>query len=321
MSLLARWLASPPPDAAVEISGERVSAAAMGSRGGRFVIDSYAVEALPAGAVVPSLTTPNITDSGAVSRALRTVLGRLSSRVARVALVIPDVAAKVSLVRFEKVPERRDDLEQLVRWQVRKSAPFAVDDACITYSPGAVQAGAGTEFIVALARQDVIQQYEGMCADAGLYAGLVDLSTFGVVNLFLAGGEAPTGDWLVVHMRPEYSSIAILRGEHVIFFRNRPEGDEEPLADLVHQTTMYYQDRLEGPGFARVLVGGGGRAAGAIDHARRGLEDRLGVPVQPIDPTKIASLSDRIGVTADLMDVLAPLAGILVRTHREAAVA
>lgn len=320
MSLLARWLASPPPDAAVEITGERVSAASMGSRAGRFAIDAYAVEALPGGAVVPSLTTPNITDTGAVSRAVRTVLGRLSNRVARAALVIPDVTAKVSLVRFEKVPERRDDLEQLVRWQVRKSAPFAIEDACVTYSPGAVQEG-GTDFIVALARQDVVQQYEGIFADAGLHAGLVDLSTFSVVNLFLAAGDAPAGDWLVVHMRPDYSSIAILRGQNVIFFRNRPEGDEESLADLVHQTTMYYQDRLAGQGFARVLIGGSGRAPGAVDHARRSLEDRLGVPVQPIDPTKIASVSDRIGVTTDLMDLLAPLAGMLVRTHREAAVA
>jgi type IV pilus assembly protein PilM len=320
MSLLARWLSSPPPDAAVEITGERVAAASMGSRGGRFAIDAYAVEALPAGAVVPSLTTPNITDSAAVNRAVKTVLGRLGTRVGRVALVIPDVSTKVSLVRFEKVPERRDDLEQLVRWQIRKSAPFAIEDACISYSPGAVQEG-GTDFIVALARQDVIQQYEGIFTDAGLHAGLIDLSTFSVVNLFLAAGDRPAGDWLVVHMRPYYSSIAILRGENVIFFRNRPEGDEESLADLVHQTTMYYQDRLAGQGFARVLLGGSGRAPGAVDHVRRGLEERLGAPVQPIDPTKVASLNDRIGVTTDLMDLLAPLAGMLVRTHREAAVA
>jgi hypothetical protein len=124
-----------------------------------------------------------------------------------------------------------------------------------------------------------------------------------------------------VHMRPEYTSIAIVRGEHMIFFRNRPEGDEEPLADLVHQTTMYYQDRLAGQGFSRVLMAGGARVAGAFDQARRSLEERLLVPVEAVDPTKFATLSDRISATPDLMNILAPLAGILMRTHREAVTA
>jgi len=317
MSLLAKWLASPPPDAAVEIAPERVSAAAMVSRGAGLAVQAHAVEALPPGAVTPSLTSQNITDPAAVAAALRTVLGRLGTRPARVALVVPDLAAKVSLVRFDQVPTKREDLDQLVRWQVRKSAPFAIDDACITYTPGMREPAGGAEFVVALARRDVIEEYEKVCAAAGVYAGLVDLATFSIVNLFLASGSAPAGDWLAVHMRPDYTSIAIVRGENLIFFRNRPDGDEEPLADLVHQTTMYYQDRLAGQGFSRVLMGGSGRLAGAFDHARRTLEERLGVPVDAIDPTTFATLSDRIGVTADLMNVLAPLAGVLMRTRRE----
>lgn len=320
MSLLAKWLASPPPDAAVEIAPERVSAAAVsrgGSGGMALAVHAHAVEPLPSGAVVPSLTSQNIVDPAAVAAAVRTVLGRLGTRPARVALIIPDLAAKVSLLKFDQVPDKREDLDQLVRWQVRKSAPFPIEEACITYTPGLREAGGSGEFVVALARRDVIEGYEQACAAAGVYAGLVDLTTFSVVNLFLASGSAPAGDWLAVYMRPDYTSIAIVRGGNLIFFRNRPEGEEEPLADLVHQTTMYYQDRLAGQGFSRVLIGGRGRVAGALDQARRSLEDRLGVPVDAIDPTKSATLNDRIGVTPEVMDILAPLAGILMRTHHE----
>ena len=320
MSLFAKWLASPPPDAAVEIAPERVSAAAVsrgGSGGTALAVQAHAVEPLPSGAVVPSLTSQNIVDPAAVAAAVRTVLGRLGTRPARVALIIPDLAAKVSLLKFDQVPDKREDLDQLVRWQVRKSAPFPIEEACITYTAGLREAGGG-EFVVALARRDAIEEYERACAAAGAHAGLVDLATFSVVNLYLASGSAPPGDWLLVHMRPDYTSIAIVRGENLIFFRNRPEGEEEPLADLVHQTTMYYQDRLAGQGFSRVLMGGRGRAAGALDQARRSLEDRLGVPVDSVDPTKYATLNDRIGVTPDVMDILAPLTGILMRTHHEA---
>ena len=120
MSLLASWLASPPPDAAVEITPERVSAATLVSRGAALVVQSHAAEPLPAGAVVPSLTAPNIVDRAAVAAAVRAVLGRLGARTGRVALVVPDVTAKVSLVHFNQLPPTRDDLDKLVRWQVRQ---------------------------------------------------------------------------------------------------------------------------------------------------------------------------------------------------------
>jgi hypothetical protein len=110
-----------------------------------------------------------------------------------------------------------------------------------------------------------------------------------------------------------------MRGEHVIFYRNRPEGDEDSLADVVHQTTMYYQDRLSGLGFARVLLGGTGRTAGALDIARKSLEERLGVAVEAIDPTRAAPLTDRISATPGLLAALAPLVGMLLRTRHEAA--
>src|SRR6185436_15612456 len=137
------------------------------------------------GALVPSLTSANAHDRAAVVTALNRVLERMG-RPRRIGLVIPDVVAKVSLVRFEKLPSRAQDLDQLVRWQVRKSAPFSVDDAQVSYVPG-LRGADGHELIVSLARRDIIAEYEGLCAEAGAHAGLVDLATFNVVNAVLAG--------------------------------------------------------------------------------------------------------------------------------------
>lgn len=320
MSMFSSWLASPPPDAAVEIAPERISAATLAGRGAQSAISSYASQPLPAGAVVASLASPNILDRRLVVETLREVIAGLHARPRKVALVIPDLAAKVSLLHFDQVPARRDDLDQLVRWQVRKSAPFAIEDASVTYSPGAKTA-TGREFVVELARHDIVRDYETVCGNAGVYAGLVDTATMSVVNLFLASSRPPTGDWLLVHMRPGYTSLAIVRDGALIFFRNRPEGEGESLADLVHQTAMYYQDRLSGKGFARVLLGGRGEAPGDEDVARRNLEDRLGAKVDEIDPTQVVSLAGRLSAPADAVDMLAPLVGILLRTQREAVTA
>jgi type IV pilus assembly protein PilM len=329
MSVLTSWLASPLPDAAVEIAPDRVSAATLALRGGGARVQAYAWEPLADGVITAALGPRNIGDRDAVARAVRAVFGRLGVRAARVALVIPDLAAKVSVVRFERVPSRRDDLDQLVQWQIRKSLPFPIEDACVTYTAGR-HGPDGSEFVVVAARRDVVSEYEEVCAAAGAHAGLVELATFSVIDLTLAplakvlpgaasGADlASPGDWLVVHMRPEYTSIAILRDGDLIFFRNRPEGDQEPLTDAVHQTAMYYQDRLAGEGFRRVLLGGRGRSAGAFEQAQQDLEERLATHVEPIDPTAVAALPDRIGAPPDVQDMLAPIAGILLRAQHEA---
>jgi type IV pilus assembly protein PilM len=320
MSLLASWLASPPLDAAIEIAPEAVSIAVLGGRGQNAVVQGYAVEPMPSGAVVPSLMTVNMPDRDVVVRALRAACDSVGMRPRRVALVVPDLVGKVSLVRFDQTPARRDDLDQLIRWQMKKSTPFPVEDACVTYSPG-TRSTDGNEFVVVAARREIIREYESVCEEAGIEAGLVDLATFGVVNLFLSSGSAANGDWLVVHMRPEYTSIVILRRDELIFFRNRAEGDEEALQDVVHQTAMYYQDRLSGRGFTRILLGGLGKTPGAVDMARRNLEEHMGAHVEPIDPTRGAALTDRIQATPELMATLSPLVGMLLRTRREAVTA
>jgi Tfp pilus assembly PilM family ATPase len=309
-----------PPTAAVEIAGHRVSAASLGVRGGRFVVDAHATVPLAEGALVPSLTVANVKNRAAVLAALGSVLEHLGGP-RRIGLIVPDPLAKVSLLKFQQVPAKTQDLDQLIRWQVRKSAPFPIEEAQVSYVRGANSAD-GQEFIVSLARRDVIAEYESLCAEAGTHAGLVDLSTFNVVNAALAGTGAPSADWLLVNVAPDWASMAILRGADLMFFRSRGADGEGTLADLVHQTAMYYEDRLSGGGFSRVMLCGassiGARQAADVDALRRSLEERLGTPVDAVDPRTAATLTDRIDAQPALLDALAPLVGLLIR-DREAA--
>jgi Tfp pilus assembly PilM family ATPase len=307
------------PSVAVEIASHRVSALSLDHRGGRAAVSAHASEPLPDGALVPSLTAANVVQPEVVAAAVARVLERVG-RARRIGLVVPDPVAKVSLVHFEQVPARAADLDQLIRWQVRKTAPFPIDEAQVSFVPG-VRQPQGQEFIVTLARQATIAEYESLCTRAGAHAGLVDISTFNVINAVLAAGAPPidpaTGagpDWLLVNVGPEWASLAILRGADLIFFRSRVADGEETLADLVHQTAMYYEDRLQGPGFTRVLLSGASRhTADKVDELRVTLGHRLGATVDNVDPRNAAALTDRIAATADLLDTLTPLVGMLLR--------
>lgn len=308
---------SAPPDVAIEIGAERISAARLAWRGRDATVASHVTQPLPPGAVVPALAAPNMPDVAAVGRVVADVVTRLGGRPRRAALIVPDIVAKVSLLRFENVPGRSADLLELMRWQMRKSAPFPMEQAVMTFTAGSPQTEGGQEFVVAAARRDIIEEYEGACAQAGLHAGLIDIATFAIINGVLAR-QAPDNDWLLVHTTPGYTSLAVLRGPHVIYFRNQAEDAEGSLADVVHQTAMYYEDRLKGAGFNRVLLAGGAVAPGGADALRRSLEERLSVAVEAVDPRTAAALVDRISAAPELLDALAPLVGILMRDGRAA---
>jgi type IV pilus assembly protein PilM len=316
--MLPAWLESPPPVLGLEIDAHRVTAVVVEHEAGGPRLRAHAVEPLPDEAVVPSLTGQNLLQRDAVVQAVRRATDAVGGRLRRCALAIPDIAAKVSLLRFEQVPQSEADLEQLIRLQIRKALPFPVEQAQVAIVPGS-PLDAGREFLVTAARREVVEEYEQACAAAGLHAGTVDLSTFNILNLVLLGDAAqPTpqaaGDWLLVHVTPHYSSFLIVRGGHVIFFRTRHVDAEEDLADVVHQTRMYFEDRLSGEGFSRVLLAGASAAADTALLARE-LEARLGVRVEPVDVRRAAGLPDRADVGSDLLAAVAAPAGLVLRTR------
>ena len=321
MSRLAALLGSPTPSLGIEITATRVSAVRVAPEGTPALVTGIAVEALPPGAVVPALNAGNIIDPDAVTGAIRRAVQQLGGRTRRAVLVVPDTIAKVSLLRFEKVPARAADLAALVSWQVRKSAPFPADQAQLSYVPGAEVDGS-REFVVTMARRDIVTEYETVCQNAGVHTGVVDLATFNLVNAALAAGGPSTGDALLVNLAPDYLTVVILRDGQLMFYRHRGSDGDGSLADAVHQSAMYYEDRLGGRGFTRAILAGAGRGSVAaapelaaldIDGVRRQLETRLGTRVETIDPRPAIALSDRISVSPALLDTLAPVVGLLLR--------
>jgi type IV pilus assembly protein PilM len=316
----------------VELAARHISAAEIVKRGTRWVVSAHIVEPLADGLIVPSLTGTNIGEGAPVTATLKQAFTRLGVRPGRIGLVLPDTVAKVSLVSFAQVPPRAEDLERLIRWQVRRTAPFSIDEAQVAWTSGAVQPDGAREFVVALARRSVIDEYEQVCAAAGAQAGLVDLATFNVVNSILAGGGGSSGDWLLVHVNTGYTSFAIVRDGALIFFRSLQADTEGDLADVVHQTAMYYEDRLHGSGFTRIVLSGAALTADEeasalhvpsdreqtgisadVEPLRRTLEARLSAPVDTVDPRTAAALTDRIVAGPALLDALAPLVGVILR--------
>ena len=310
LSRLSRLFVPAAPAAGIEIAADRVTGVALDS-GGR--VSAAVSRPLPAGAVAPSANAANLVEPDAVRDVVRQVRQALPGAPRRVALVVPDSAAKVSLLRFDKVPARPADLDQLVRWRARKTAPFRIEDAQVAFAPGSPVDGGGREFVVSMMRRDIAQEYEGACAGGGAHAGVVDLASLSLIDGVLAGGPPEEPDWLLVHAAGGYRSIAVVRRGHPVLFRHRPDGGgDDELVDLVHQTTMYYEDRLGGGGYGRVFlaVSMDGATPGDAAHLRRLIQTHLDVAVTPV---AVNRSDDPPGDGDPLPDVAAAPAGLLAR--------
>jgi Tfp pilus assembly PilM family ATPase len=311
-------LAPAPPSVAIEIAAGRVTVAALAAASGAPAVSAFATEALPPEAVTPALTGTNIADVKTVSDAVRRALDRAGLRsTRRAALVVPDTVARVSLLPFEQLPGSAAEIDEIVRWQIKKATPFPLEEAQVSHFIVHADGNARTLAAV-VARRDVIAQYEAVTTMLGVHAGIVDLASFNVMNALLSPARSQAvGDALVICLAPEATILAILRGRDLMFYRHRAVVEEESLSALVHQTAMYHEDRLGGARFAHVWLCGASIAPGAAD-ARRDIADRLGVTAESVDVRSAATLRDRIDASPSALDALAAPIGALLRDRRSA---
>src|ERR1700675_2539969 len=164
---------------AIEVAPERIAAARWSRTGS---LDGYAVESLPAGALVPSAVETNIVNAAAVKGAVASVCERLRSRDEDVAMLLPHTVIRVFVQHFEEFPRSAAEAVPMLRWKLKKSVPFEADETLISYMRQAPRE-AGVDVVTALARLRIIKEYESLAEGGGLYPGLVMSSSLASITL------------------------------------------------------------------------------------------------------------------------------------------
>lgn len=184
---VALWLdAMPYASVAIEIAPERVAAARWSRTGS---LDGFAVEVLPAGAVVPSAVEANIVNGAAVKAAVATACERLRARDEDVVLILPDTVIRVFVQHFEDFPRSAEEAVPMLRWKLKKSVPFEADETLISYMRQAPRES-GIDVVTALARLRIIREYESLVEGVGLQPGVVISSSLAAISLL--EDEKPT---------------------------------------------------------------------------------------------------------------------------------
>jgi type IV pilus assembly protein PilM len=246
------------PRLACEIAGDRVFAARAADKGG--TLESYSTRELPMGSVVPDLIENNLRRRDAVANSIREALGSVGGRGRDVIAVLPDAAVRVVLLDFDALPTSKQEAEAIVRFRLKKSLPFDVDKAKVSYH--AQTSGQGVRTIAAVALSSVVEDYEAAFRDAGYSPGLVLPSMLAALGA--ADASRPT---LVVKVDTRTIGIAILDNNQMLLFRTleNTRGSSitgEQLAEEVYPSIVFFQDTYS-LNIERILISGLPESSGA----------------------------------------------------------
>jgi type IV pilus assembly protein PilM len=215
--------------------------------------------------VVPDLIETNLRQPDAVYETVRDTLGSIGGRSRDVIAVLPDAAIRVVLLDFETLPSKRDEAESVVRFRLKKSLPFDVEKAKVSYH--AQPSNGGVQVIAAVALASVIEDYEASFRQAGYEPGVVMPSMLAA----LGAAHAPQPS-LVIKVDARTTSVAILDGQKLLLVRTLENtrgvtitGDQ--LAEEVYPSVVFFQDTYH-LNIAQIFVAGLPESGGAAPALR-----------------------------------------------------
>jgi len=194
--------------------------------------------------------------------------------VARAAVILPDFAARVSVLDFDTFPGNPQEQAALVRFRVKKSVPFEVDEAAVSFR---VQPATNkhVEVVVAVIALEIIGRYEAVFRQLNLHAGYITTSLLASLDLL-----KPAGLTVVAKRTGPVLSVAVLDGATVRLVRTveLPATDSAAALGVLFPTFAFVEDEWKRRP-ERLLACGFGPNAELI---RAACEEELGLAPEPL---------------------------------------
>ncbi|MCU1306866.1 MAG: hypothetical protein JWN45_1561 [Acidobacteriaceae bacterium] len=289
------------PKLACEIGADRVIAARAAKNATS--VDIYSSRRLATGAISASLASPNVLQGEALRQAITGALGTVAANSKDLIAIVPDASVRVLLLEFDSLPDERKDAEAIIRFRVKKSLPFDVEHAALSYARNG--GNGNVKIIAALAPGAVMKEYEAAFRDCGYAPGVVIPSTLATLGMVTA--DRPT---MVVKVDVNTTSVAIVDKESLILLRmldhpGRPEVSAQELAEQIHPSMVFFEDTYSSR-IEQVLV------TGLADVSRLGaaLQSEIGVRVSELNGSGV-SAAESLGETLP-QSMLTGVAGALL---------
>lgn len=228
----------PRPRLACEITPDGVIAARAAEKQSR--LEVFTARQLKEGVLAPGLNGPNVLNAEALRTALNGALSAVAGKARDVIVVLPDAAIRVLLLDFEALPAKADEAEPVIRFRLKKSLPFDVEQAVLSYE--VTRTNGNVRVVAAVSPKSIVEEYERAFLDAGYAPGVVLPSSLAALGLI--DGERPT---LILKVFPtNFTIIAVERQElRLVRTLDNPHGanvSAAELAEAVLPSIVFFED-------------------------------------------------------------------------------
>jgi len=238
------------PAAACEITPEGVMAAATPAPGQPPV---YAFAPLAADSIHAGLVEANIPNPSAVATAIRSAMGQVQPRVKSLTLVVPDSAVRVFVLDFDTLPSRMDETLPVLRFRLRKSVPFDVEHAGISFqilSEGSTRDETQWKIMAAIMPGPVLAEYESVVRQAGFEPGVILPASLAAICAVESEETV-----LVVNLSYQALTTSIVSGSDLLLHRTieLPQGNDPSqvrarqmeLQRSIAVAAAFFEDKLQ----------------------------------------------------------------------------
>lgn len=274
---LQRWIKEPPPDYLFELTERGVA---------------WTLTREPAQARVQLMPDKIFEVSPSAANLLRwdvfkAILPKIGNggpqTRAKAALAIPDYATRMAVLDFEEFPADEQQRIALVKFRLRKSVPFPIDEAQLScYVQVNSEAQSGVEVLAVAIARPILEEYEQVLRQQGFQVGVVVPSSLAALALC---PREPEGLTLFARAAGMILSLVLLEQNHLRLVRcidlsseTEIEAGIVAVTTLLQQTVAYAEDEL-GQRVRRLVLCGFGGHANSIGAM---FQDEFGLTWEPL---------------------------------------
>lgn len=274
MSILTKFrrlLNEPPPLYAVEISHGGVAWWRRARKGAETGYHPLEPGSLTINPLRDNVVRPD--ELLECARKLAAQNGRNKRRTA--ALILPDYSTRVAVLDFDSLPSGREEQLALVRYRMKKSIPFDVESAHVSFYAQPSGGGRKYEVVAAICALEIVARYEAAFRSAGFEPGFVTTSTLAALNLVPEDGVT-----VLAKLSGSVLTAAVVQDRNLRLLRclELPEVAPDEVNRVLYPTFAFCEDTY-GARPERMLLCGFDEMGGIVgQQARRdfGVEvDRL----------------------------------------------
>ncbi|MCG8324538.1 MAG: pilus assembly protein PilM [Thiotrichales bacterium] len=232
------------PLVGVDISATAVKLLELSRSGGKYRVESYAVEPLPANSVVDK----NINDIEAVGEAVARAWKKSGSKTKA---AVAAVAGSSVITKMITMPGdiSEDDMETQIQLEADQYIPFPLEEVALDFEiVGTSDSNPDrVDVLLAASRNDVVDARVAVMDSAGLEAKVVDVEAFALENTVgllvddLLGG-AQDQVVAIADVGSSVTTFSVLENMKIIYSREQQFGGHQLTEDIQRRYGLSYEE-------------------------------------------------------------------------------